>query len=95
MLKCLCGELMRSVCNTCPNCGRIYLDNVPFIARINKLELALSLISDTQTGVLEAERVARTCLANNASLADITKELEKEENPAAFHLALILGNLAT
>jgi hypothetical protein len=94
MRKCICGELLRSFTTPCPNCGRTHHDNAPFSEQLDKLELALSLISDTQTGVTEAESVARTCLWKNASLADVAKELDNTDTPAASHLARILRNLA-
>ena len=97
MRKCVCGNILRSVAHTCPECGRTYYDNLPFIERLQRIGLALSLIREhgTRVEVAEAEQAALACLAENLSLFEIAERLEHSSKSCFKWLAHILKNLNT
>ena len=93
MWRCVCGNVMRSVAHTCPECSRTFHDNIPFIDRMYSIEIALSLMSRKRTDIAEIEKLALDCLANDKSLLDIAIQLENVGNSAASDLARILRHL--
>lgn len=93
MWKCLCRNIQRSVANACPRCGRTFSDIASYRSRLEKIEVALSIVAGSGEEIRAVENLVFACLAENMPLSNITAQLKSANTSVAMRVARVLQNL--